>query len=148
MSDRLNKLEETLDRQMGRLARHLDAPDPQADCIARVKVAVAQEAVRVERRARRLGLLRRWGAAAAAVVLAVSLGWPEPSGSTGPGTAASLSEMLNEWAVAIEQSSERVTVLLTDDWVSDRGLAPGDEEQELENLLESLDRSRALLVGA
>ena len=57
-------------------------------------------------------------------------------------------KMLAEWAAAIEQSSERVTMLLTDDWIPDRGLMPGDEEQELENLLESLDQSRSLLAGA
>jgi hypothetical protein len=56
--------------------------------------------------------------------------------------------MLAEWAAAVEESSQRVTMLLTDDWIPDRGLTPADEEQELENLLESLDQSRSLLAGA
>jgi hypothetical protein len=53
MSNRLDKLERTLDRQMGLLADHLRTPDPHRDCIERVKAAVAQEAVRVEQQARR-----------------------------------------------------------------------------------------------
>lgn len=82
MSDRLDKLERTLDRQMGLLADHLRTPDPHSECIERVKAAVAQEAVRVEQQARRLRLFRRWGAVAAALLLAASLGWPPPSGPT------------------------------------------------------------------
>ena len=148
MSDRLYKLERTLDRQMGLLAHHLRTPDPHSECIERVKAAIAQEAVRLEQQARRLRLFRRWGAVAAALLLAASLGWPPPSGPTADLAPANPAEMLAEWAAAIEQSSERVTMLLTDDWIPDRGLTPGDEEQELENLLESLDQSRSLLAGA
>jgi hypothetical protein len=148
MSDTLDKLEHTLDQRMGLLADHLGIPNPRRECIEQVKAVVAREAVRVEQQARRLRLYRRWGAVAAALLLAASLGWPPPGGPTADLAPANATEMLAEWAAAIEQSSERVTILLTDDWISERSLTPGDEEQELENLLQSLDQSRSLLAGA
>ena len=47
MSDTLDKLERTLDRQMELLADHLRTPDPHSECIERVKAAVAQDHMEV-----------------------------------------------------------------------------------------------------
>jgi hypothetical protein len=148
MNDALDKLQHTLDRQMGLLARHLRTPAPRPEAIRRVRSAVAREAAQVERQAHRLRLIRRWAAAAAAVLLAIGLGWPPATEQPGNITPGDPAEMLAEWTGAVDESSNQIAALLSGDWLPDKTEATGNEERQLEDLLDSLDQSRALLQGA
>jgi hypothetical protein len=148
MNDTLDKLERTLDRQMNLLARHLRTPAPRPDAIQRIRSAVAREAAQVERRARGMRFIRRWTAAAAAILLAAGLGWPPPAEQLGTITPGDPAEMLTEWAGAVDESSNQIAALLSEQWVPDRTEPAGNEERQLEDLLDSLDQSRALLQGA
>jgi hypothetical protein len=144
----LEELESALDRQMGGLAVHLRAPDPSPECLARVTAAIGQEAGRLRRQARRLRTIRGWLGVAAAILLVIVLDRLPASAPTADFAAADPVEWLSDWTAAVEASSERVTMLLTDEWWSNGWQTDEDEEQALDELLDSLDQSRSMLLGA
>ncbi len=148
MSEMLEKLEHALDRQMGGLGVHLHTPDPSEECLARVAAAVGQEASRLQRQERRLRAIRGWLSVAAAILLVVVLD-RLPASTPAPDLAgADAAEWLSGWTAAVEASSDQVTMLLTDEWWSNGWQTDEDEEQALDELLDSLDQSRSLLLGA
>lgn len=137
MGEEFDKLERLIDRELRRLPA-IESPAPGAERIARVRETVAREASRLGVRLRRLSLLRSVGGVAAAIVLAVLIGFPMGPSASPEDDAATL---LSEWARAVEDSSDRVAVLLSDGWMPNGTDEVGDETGELQELLESLDQA-------
>jgi hypothetical protein len=132
----MDKLQQTVEREM-ELLRDLPAAAPRAECVERVRSAVMQQARRAARIRRWISLGRAAAGAAAALILAV--GWltlPIGVHSIGPDPG----EVLDEWAAALEASSQRLAGLVGEAWAQGEARV-GDDEGNLEELLDSLDRS-------
>jgi len=147
MSETLENLEKTLDRQMVAIADRLNAPDPSPECLERVTATVTREAARLRQHDRRLRTTRSLLGVAAAIVLVVVLGRLPASAPTVDVVDADPTQWLSDWTAAVEASSQQVTMLLTEEywpnsWQTD------DDEQALDELLDSLEQSENLLLGA
>ncbi len=138
MSSEMDNLERTVEREM-ELLRDLPAVSPRRECVERIQAAVVAEAARVTRHRRAMRLAQAGLGVAAALVLAFGLSTMRPQhrtvGGMGPEAA------LDEWAMAWDESSGRVTRLLDGGWISGDFGNRGDDEGEFEDLFDSLDQS-------
>ncbi|RMF73121.1 MAG: hypothetical protein D6744_16005 [Planctomycetota bacterium] len=144
MSDDLNQLERSVQRELAELAPVLDTALPDPDALARVRGVVRAEAVRIRRRAvwrrRVAGSL----AAAAALLLAVGLRLPSPPTGVDPlelvYADADPVELLEEWVDANYESSERFSALYNQTWCLTE-LDSDVDDADIESSLDDLERS-------
>ena len=135
MNLNVDKLERDVEQQM-RLLDDLPMLAPPAEVVARTKQTVLVEAGRVNRRRRQLRLVRTVSAAAAALALAIGLASFSESNLVPPISDSDLT--LEDWSVALDDSSEQFAGLLDSDWIEhmiQNGTSP---DQELEDMLDSL----------
>ncbi len=134
----LDKLQCEVEQKM-RLLDQLPTAKPTPDIIRRAKQAARAEADRIHH-------LRRWrrraqavGAAAAAVALALGLATLSPEAPMAPPSEAETA--LDDWSAALDDSAGRFAGLFEEDWL-ERDLEDGQRpEQELRDLLDSLDET-------
>ncbi len=128
------ELELTLEREMALLHSLPAPPLPRPEFVARLKLAVAAEAVRVGAPAG--GGVRRWMGIAAALVLAVGLGrFLSQSPPSGPEP-----ELVDAWVVAVEQSGAALNQWLNDGWIVEGRESPAQAEDWLDSLERSFEQ--------
>lgn len=141
MADKLKQLEERVERQM-KLLRAASDPKLDPEQTQRIKAAIRREALRLQAPAGLVALprVRRWLAAAAAIVLAFGLGWQTqpPPMSTPVGDAG---ELLSDWGAALDRSAAAAASLVSEPWLPDDWMSPTDVSGELDALLEGFDRA-------
>jgi hypothetical protein len=143
MNAEFEQRQHEIDRQLAALAEHLRAPALHPDSVAGVKTAVREEARRLQRRDRRLVMLRPLVGAAAAVLLVVGLSLPGSSEPVGQISAFGddPAAVFSDWVDALEESGEQFARLLGDDWLFE-GLESGSERNgEVSDPLDSLEES-------
>ena len=143
MDRQLEQNEREVDRQLGDLAEHLDAPGPRPERIAAITNAVDVEARRLRRRQRRIVALRPWISAAAAVLLSIGLSLPFASTARqallGPDERPEVA--LDDWFDALNESGREFTRLLGDDWLLEAPASGDDENGDTGDPLDSLKES-------
>lgn len=149
MTDELRQLEQTVEQQMS-LLRDLPRARPSAERLASVKAAVAAEAGRLAvRRARWHSAAGMIGlAAAVALALVLTAQWPERGGAAlhhgRGGVMADSSQLLDEWASAVEDSGEVAQAILTDEWVLNGLDRNRDREGDFETLFRAFDELESI----
>lgn len=144
MSEPLDKLERTVDREMA-ILEGLSAPRPSRAAVARVTKAVLLEGRRMRSRAALLGRLSRVGAVAAAIVLVLMLTWStEQVRLVDAPNADAL--VLDDWFDALAESNDHIATLMSDGWLVDGLDGDQDDDDELQSLFERLKQS--MMIGA
>ncbi len=144
MSEPLDKLERTVDREMA-ILEGLSTPGPSRAAVARVTKAVLLEGRRMRSRAALLGRLSRVGAVAAAIVLVLMLTWStEQVRLVDAPNADAL--VLDDWFDALAESNDHIATLMSDGWLVDGLDGDQDDDDELQSLFER--RKQSMMIGA
>ncbi|MCH8805542.1 MAG: hypothetical protein IH986_05590 [Planctomycetes bacterium] len=144
MSEPLDKLERTVDREMA-ILEGLSAPGPSRAAVARVTRAVLLEGRRMRSRAALLGRLSRVSAVAAAIVLVLMLTWStEQVRLVDAPNADAL--VLDDWFDALAESNDHIATLMSDGWLVDGLDGDQDDDEELQSLFDRLKQS--MMIGA
>lgn len=144
MSEPLDKLERTVDREMA-ILEGLSAPGPSRAAVARVTKAVLLEGRRMRSRAALLGRLSRVSAVAAAIVLVLMLTWStEQVRLVDAPNADAL--VLDDWFDALAESNDHIATLMSDGWLVDGLDGDQDDDEELQSLFDRLKQS--MMIGA
>ena len=139
MKSDLDKFEALVEQEAQLLAQ-LPAAPPRSACVARVQAAVIAESERLGPPGARRWTLPRWGATAAAVLLAAGLSGllssPLPTG----GATMDDAELLGVWAEAVGESTDSLALLLEDGWLVNGASREMDSDAEIDGFLNGLEQ--------
>ncbi|MGD8453520.1 MAG: hypothetical protein PVJ57_17035 [Phycisphaerae bacterium] len=136
MTRPLSELERLVEREMDVLAE-LPAAPPSPDALRRTHALVRDEALRLGAPARRRPEVVRWLGTAASVLLAIGLGGVLSRSPT-PSTPLPDEDLLDVWAEAVSDTSDRLAFLTDDGWMLE---AAGDANGDSDTYIELLDAS-------